>query len=117
MLRISRRLVESLSSILNRSDVGARPDDAVLRYDDDAVADVIAVAVGLVDAAFVDQLRPVADPRVLVDDDAVEHDVSADSKAWMFAANRRVVVCLVEVGAEQDRPPDRGPVLDVGADA
>src|SRR4051794_11134328 len=89
---------------------------AVFGDDDDAVADVIAVAVGLFDARLVGQLRAVADPRVLVDDDPIEHDVAADAESRPGPVDRAVVVGLVEVGPEQHRSPDRRAALDVGAD-
>src|SRR5688572_9732358 len=79
-----------------------RRDMAPLRHDDDAVADVVAVAVGFPDSLLVDQPHAVSDARVLVDDDAIEHDVAADAE--------RDGVCrglfFVEVGAEQHRPRD-----------
>src|SRR5947207_12268831 len=78
-------------------DDGSRPNHAVFRHDDDAAADVIAIAVGLLDLALVDQLGLFADPRVLVDDDPVEYHVAADAEPRRIATCRRRIVCFVVV--------------------
>src|SRR5687767_15182635 len=59
---------------------GAGGDDASLGHDDDAAADVIAVAVGFCHTALVDETRAVADARVLVDNRTGEHDIAADAE-------------------------------------
>src|SRR5258708_2483443 len=99
------------------SDGGSWLDDAVLGHDDDAVADVVAVAIGALDAGLVHQLRAVADARVLVHDDAIQQHVAADAEAREVATDWPAVLRLVEVGAEQDRSADRRAALDVGPDA
>src|SRR5262245_26469889 len=58
----------------------SRLHDAVLGDDDDAVTDVIAIAVGMIELGEVRQPGAVADARVLVDDDAVQHDVASDAE-------------------------------------
>ena len=47
--------------------------------DHDAVADVVAVAVGVLHAGFVHQADVLADAGILVDDDPVEHHVAPDA--------------------------------------
>src|ERR1700737_3815901 len=86
-------------------------------HDDNARADVVAFAVVVPMALLVHQLRAVADARVLVDDDTVEDDVAADAEPGVIAARWRVMVCLVEVGAEQHGATDSRAGLDVCADA
>ena len=53
---------------------------AALRHDDDPLADHVARAFAVDDAGAVDQDRAVADARVLVDDDVLEHAVVADAE-------------------------------------
>src|SRR3954469_20534388 len=90
--------------------------DTILRDDDHPVADVVAIAVRLLNAGFVHQPRPVSDSRVLVDDHAVEDDVATNPEARTAAARRDVVVGFVVVGAEEHRALDRRAALDVGPD-
>src|SRR5436190_7488212 len=93
------------------SDDGARLHDAALRHDDDAAADVVPVAVDVLDAALVDEPDALPDPRVLVDDHPVEDGVAAD------AQRRLVERLLVEVRAEQHRSRYRRAAMDVLAHA
>src|SRR5947208_1048167 len=58
---------------------GSGRNRAVFGHDHDTVADEVAVSVGLVDPVHVDEPRTVADARVLVDDDAIEHDVASNA--------------------------------------
>ena len=60
-----------------RLDDGAGGDDRALGDDDDALADEVVGPVGVAHARGVHQPRARANPRVLVDDDAVELDVAA----------------------------------------
>src|SRR5215213_2685213 len=71
-----------------------------LRDDDDPVADVPALAVGVRRVLVGDQPHAGRDPRVLVDDHAIEHGVAADAEIDPADAVRFV---LVVVGAEEDR--------------
>ena len=71
------------------SDDRAGLNDAVLRHDDHAVANVVAVAIGVLDARFVDQAHVVADACIFVDNDFVEYDVLADAKPRRIAPRRR----------------------------
>ena len=87
--------------------------DSAFRYDDDAVADVPAVTVRGLHVVGIRQHDFVRDARVLIDDHAVEDDVAADAD---LDVARCGLLLLVEVGAEQQRPPDRRAALDVRAD-
>src|SRR6185503_15142925 len=98
-------------------DPGSGRNHPVFWNDDDPVADEVAVAIGMLHASRVDQLRTVADARVLVHDHLVEDDVAADAEPRGPAARGRALVGLVEVGAEEHRPPDGRAGLDVGANA
>ena len=51
------------TAVTAASDTRARPDHAILGHDDDAVADVVPVAIGVLYAGRVDQLRSIANPR------------------------------------------------------
>src|SRR2546426_6395036 len=61
------------------SDDRAGRNHAALGHDNNAPANVVPIAVGLVDLGFVHQTRPVADAGILVDDGAIEHDVPPDA--------------------------------------
>ena len=76
-------------------------DHPALGHHDDAAADVVPIAIGVLDALFVDQTCAVANARVLVDDHAIEHDVLPDPERRLSLRRRTV---FVEVGAEQHRP-------------
>src|SRR4051812_4657917 len=92
-------------------------DDAVLRDDDHAIANVIAIAVGLLDAVRVDESYLIANPRVLVHNHAIELRVASDSETRAVAARRRLVVGFVEIGAKQHGPPNGGTLEHVRANA
>src|SRR5207247_8904625 len=62
------------------SDRSARFDPSVFRHDDDAGANVIAIAVRVLHACVVDETGAVAHGGVLVDDDAIEYDVAANTE-------------------------------------
>src|SRR5215467_1617637 len=94
----STRVHEGLDYELDRS---PSLDDAVFRDDDDPVPNVVAIAVDGLHAGRVGEPHAVADPRVLVDDDAIEDDVAPDAEARSLTARRAEVVGLVEVRAEQ----------------
>src|SRR5262245_6803572 len=79
------------------------------RYDDDAVPDVVALAIGIAHARLVDEPHAVPDPGVLVDDHAIEDDIAPDAERCR--AGRHLF--LVEIRAEQDRSRDAGAALDV----
>src|SRR6202163_4380789 len=92
-------------------------DDSVFRHDDDAASNEEAVAVELLNEPFVDQPHAVADAGVLVDEDAFEHDVAADTERGPPVGIRDFVIIFVEVGAEENRAPDDGSGLNRRADA
>src|SRR4051794_23346108 len=54
------------------SDRQAGGDLGALRYDDDAITNVVAVTIGLVDAGAVHEPNAVADARILVHDHPLE---------------------------------------------
>src|SRR5687767_13819730 len=75
----TNRSVAGHDLTLTSSDDGSRRYDPALRHHDDAAADVVPVAVRVFHARLVDELCAVADSRVLVHDDAIEHDVAPDT--------------------------------------
>src|SRR5215203_1871218 len=61
-------------------DDGPRLYRSTLGDDDDAVANVVAVAVGVIDTCGVGQARAIADPGVLVHDHSIENDIAANAE-------------------------------------
>src|SRR5688572_21756437 len=92
----------------------ARRDHASLWHHDDPAADVVTVAIGLLDLLLVDEAGAIPDAGVLVDDDVVEDDVAADAERRPAIGGDHV---FVEIGAEQHRARDARAALNVGADA
>ena len=87
-------------------------DDAVLRHDDHTIPDEVSMAVDVIHALLVDELRPLADAGVLVDDHAVKRHAIADPKGRRLAAGRRSLIGLIVVGTEKQRPADRRPLTN-----
>src|SRR5262245_58912482 len=99
------RVINPRCSVFSVSlDHQPRGNHSELRHDDDAAADVVAVAVGMLDVLLVDQARAVADAGVLVDDRVLDHDALPDAERRQ-ACRRRAV--FVEVGSEQHRAANR----------
>src|SRR6185436_5553809 len=98
--RIATRALSDFMMDVSHDSSG--PDDAALGHDDDAAADVIAVAVGVLDARGIGQADAVANPRVLVDDDMLQHDVLPDAQCGEASRRRSV---FVEVRPQQHRSP------------
>src|SRR5436305_13465981 len=61
------------------SNQGAVGHHAVLGDDHDALADVVAIAVLLLDAGFVDDAHAASDARVLVDNGVLDHRLGPDA--------------------------------------
>ena len=78
----------------------------------------VIACVGLLNAFLVDQAGAVANPRVLVDDHAIERDVFPDTKPRRIVVpRRRRIIGFVVVGAQEDGSADRRPLQNVRADA
>src|SRR5579863_2938270 len=94
-------------------------DDAVLGDDHDPLADVVAVAVLLLDARLVDDADLAADAGVLVDDGVLDDRLRSDADGRDAARDRRLhlVQRLVEVGADEEAVADADVVADAAADA
>src|SRR5262245_46771354 len=102
-----------LRGISVSSDDRPRRDDGVLVNDDDAVADRVLIAVGVLHVVGVDQPAVIADAGVEVDDRVAQVAVAADAEGELAAVRQRLR--LPVVGPHDDRAFDLGAGAHDGA--
>lgn len=94
----------------------AGSDHSILGHNDDSVPNVVPVSVAMLFAVLVHQSGALAHSCVLIDNDAIQHNICAYSQRLFSLGCVRCGISFIKIRAEQHRARDLRARADLSAD-